>query len=87
MVELRERAGLAGETVGEGGVVAKRAREDFQCDEAVEGFLAGLVNHAHAAAPEELDNLKLRETRRQLFGGGWGERGRLGLGLARRAGG
>jgi len=73
MVELGEGAGLAGETVGEGGIVAEGAGEDFQRDEAVELALARAIDRAHAAAPDDLENLQLRELARQLGGGRRGE--------------
>ena len=56
VVELGHGVGFAGETLGKaacGGVAAHFGGEDFEGDEAVEGFLAGLVDGAHAAAAEE----------------------------------
>ncbi len=67
MAELRQQLGLAGETFGEARVALALGGEDLDRDEAVEGFLAGLVNDAHAAAPETLDDLELRKLARDLL--------------------
>ena len=68
MVQRGQRLGLAGEPLGELRVPHALRREQFQRDEAVQGFLPRLVNHAHAAAPETFQNFKLRKVRGDLFG-------------------
>jgi len=77
VVEGGEGAGFASEAFGELGVVDAFGGEELEGDEAVEGFLPGLVNDAHAAAAEEFEDLELGKVggnlvRRQgrLGGGG-----------------
>ncbi len=85
VVEAGQGLGLAGEALGEGGVGAALGGEELEGDEAAEGFLAGLVNHAHAAAAEAGKDLQLGEMRGDLLdrgrgGGGRGGFGKVGLG-------
>ena len=68
MAEHGQRTGLAGEPLGKGGLAADRRREDFQGHQPIEVFLPGLVDHAHPAPADKLDDFKLGEQRRQ-FGG------------------
>ena len=68
------------------GSLADLRGEDFEGDEAVEGFLAGLVDGAHAAAAEECEDVEFGEERGE-FGRGRGasrrEFGGLGFGVRR----
>ena len=80
MAEHGHRPGLAGEPLGEGGVLADLGREDFQRHEPVEPLLPGLVDHAHAAAADQLQNLQIGEIGRQF-----GRRGRHAVGRCRAA--
>ena len=50
------------------GVAHALRREQFERDEAVQGFLPRLIDHAHAAAPEAFQDFQLRKMRRDLFG-------------------
>ena len=63
------------------GSLADLRREDFERHQPVEPFLAGLVNHAHAATAYQFQDLQIGEIGRQL-----GRRGRsiAGCRLARR---
>lgn len=77
MVQPREHAAFAVEAFGEQGVLREFVGQKLQRDEAVEVRLAGLEDEAHAAAPDEFEDFKLRE------GGGDAFEGRY---LARRRG-
>ena len=68
MVQCRQRLRLARESFGKFRVIHAFRREQFQGDEAVQGFLPRLVNHAHAAASETFENFELRKMRGNLFG-------------------
>ena len=68
MVQPGQRLGFAGEALGKGRVAANARRQDFQGRDPVEFLLPDLIDHAHAATAKDLQNLKLREMRRQ-FGG------------------
>ena len=68
MVQRRERLRLAREAFGELRVAHALRREEFQRDEAVQGFLPRLIDHAHAAASEAFENFELRKMRGDLFG-------------------
>ena len=73
MAEHGHRPGFAGKTFGEGRVAGDRGREDLQRHEPIEAFLPGLVDHAHPALADELQDLQLRELSGQLFGRWRGE--------------
>ena len=70
MAEHGHRPGLAGEPLGKGRVLADLRREDFQRHQPIEPFLPGLVDHAHAAAAHQFQDLQVREMGRQLGGRG-----------------
>ena len=72
MVQPRERAALAIETLGEVRVVRERVRQQLERDEAVEVRLAGLEHEAHAAAPDQFNDLELGKGDGEAF-----ERGNL----------
>src|SRR5205823_3764351 len=68
VVEAGEGVGFGGEAGGEpplilrgGGVLGELWGEDFEGDDAVEGFLAGFVDGAHAAAAEEGEEVEVGE--------------------------
>ena len=61
MIQPRQRAGLAVETLDERRVAAELRQHDFQRDNAVELLLPRLVNNTHPALPEHLENLELRK--------------------------
>ena len=61
MIELGERLSLAGEAGGKGRFLADAGREDFQRDNAVQFYLPGLVNGAHAALADEFEDFELRK--------------------------
>ena len=82
VIEPGEDAGLAVEAFLEGGVGCPRSwPEDLQGDEAVELGLAHLVNRAHAAGPDQFEDLEVRELRRHL--GDFGRRRPRGRGTGR----
>ncbi len=68
VVELRQRARLAGKARDE--IRRERIdwRQDFQRDESIELNLPRLVNDAHPAAPEQFEDLELRQLLRHLRG-------------------
>ena len=78
MIELRERAGFAGEALGEIQVAAGPRRENFQRDEAVQRRLARLVNRAHAAFADEFEDFELRKKFGEVGNRGRHERRRAG---------
>ena len=61
MVEPGQRLGLAREPLGKARVLLLLAGQDLQRHEAVQPRLAGLIDHAHAAAPEAFQDFQLRE--------------------------
>ena len=76
MIQLGQRLGFAGETFGKRGIIADAGRENLQRDDAVQLFLARLVNRAHAAFADEFEDFQLRKQRRE-FGNGRRIEGRL----------
>ena len=95
MVEPGEQLGFAGEAAGEAGIMLALRSEDLDGDDAVEGFLPGLVNDAHASAAQAFEDLELRKAvgdflrrrRRRGPGGIGGIEGARCHGLAHEAGG
>ena len=84
MVQTGEHAALAIEALGELRVARQRIGQELERDKAVEMRLAGLEDEAHAAAPEQFEDLQLRKgdgeafERGDLRGGGrrgFGSRG------------
>jgi len=63
MLQPRQKPGFAVESLREGRVGAVRQRQQFQGDRPVELRLPRLVNHAHSADPDQLDDLKIRKRR------------------------
>ena len=72
MQQLGQRLRFPGEPFGKRGVAADARRQHFQRDDAVELFLARLIDRAHAALADEFGDLQLRERGGQPF-----ERGRF----------
>ena len=68
VAELRERARLASEALDEIRRQRVGGRQDFQRDDAIQIELPRLVHDAHAAAPEQLEDFKLRQPSRDLGG-------------------
>ena len=66
MVQRGERLRLLHESLLERRVGDALRGEELQRDETIESFLPRLVNHAHSAAAEALENFKLRKVRRQF---------------------
>jgi hypothetical protein len=60
MVQGGERLGLPREAFGKPRFPHTLGRQEFQRDKTVQGFLARLIDHANAAAPETLEDFKLR---------------------------
>lgn len=54
VVESREHAGFAAETLGESGVARQRLGENLERDEAFELSMARFVHGAHAAGANQL---------------------------------
>ena len=75
MAQRGQRLRFAREPFGKFRVIHPFRREQFQCDQTVQGFLPRLVNHAHAAATEKFKNFELRKMRGDLFGRQRGLRG------------
>ena len=73
MQQLGQRLRLPGEPFGKRRAAADARRQHLQCNDAVELFLAGFIDRAHAALADQLDDLQLRERSGQAF-----ERGRFG---------
>ncbi len=61
VAEHGHRLGLAGKTVGEGGVLAHRGRQDLQRHQPVKVLLPGLVDHAHPTAAYQFQDLQVGE--------------------------
>ena len=68
VVEARQRAPLAREALREGRVARRIGWQHLDRHRALQPLLHGLVDRAHPAAPDELDELVLREERRELLG-------------------
>ena len=69
MIQLRQHAALAIETLGEPRVARQLVGKEFQRHKAVQIRLTRLEDVAHAAAPDEFDDFKLRERRRHALNG------------------
>ncbi len=67
MVQPRERAAFAVEALGELRIVRERIGQQLERDEAVEVRLARLEHEAHAAPPDEFEDLQLGEGHGQPF--------------------
>ena len=59
MVQAGQGAGFAVEALGETGVAGRGGRQDLQRHQAVESGLAGLIDGAHAALADELQDFEL----------------------------
>ena len=59
MAEHGHRPGLPGEPLGKGRVLADLRREDLQRHQPVKPLLPGLVDHAHAAPADQLQDLQV----------------------------
>jgi hypothetical protein len=68
MAQGRQSAGFAGEALRERRVGRAFWSKQLECNPALQGLLAGFVNHAHAAPAEARMDLELREERREFFG-------------------
>ena len=62
VLEFSQRAGLAGEALGEGRIAAEGGIEDLEGDGAVERRLADSIDETHAAAADEPEDLPLRKS-------------------------
>ena len=62
MVQPGQRPGLAGEPLGERRVLRRVGRDHLERHDPVEVLLPGLIDRAHAAAAEQLQDLELRES-------------------------
>ncbi len=76
MIERRERLGLVRETFGKLRIGHPLRREQLQRDQAAQRLLPRLIDHAHPAAPEKLDDFELRKMRRDFLRRRWRERRR-----------
>ncbi len=75
MVQAREGFGFAGESFGEGGIVADARRQYLERNETIQLFLARLINSsAHAAFADERQEFELRKQWREFGDGGRDER-------------
>ena len=77
MIQRGEGMRLLFKACGERRVVRTLGREEFERDEAIQGFLPRLVNDAHAATAKQFDDFELGEMRGEFR---WREH-RHGLGL------
>ncbi len=59
MVQTRQGAGLAVEPFGKAGIAGDRRWQYLQGNETVQGWLARLVNRAHAALADEAEDFEL----------------------------
>ena len=67
VVQAREHAALAVEAFGELRIVRERIGQQLERDEAVEVRLARLEDEAHAAAPDQFEDLQLRKSDGEAF--------------------
>ena len=67
MIQAREYAALAIEALGELWIVRERIGQQLEGDEAVEVRLPRLEDEAHAAAPDQFEDLQLRESDGETF--------------------
>ena len=75
VVEFGEGLGFVGEALGEGRIGGELRGEDFEGDDAVEGFLAGFVDGALSAAAAEGEEVEVGEIGGELIVGGRGPGG------------
>jgi hypothetical protein len=68
MIQPGQCAGLAVEAFREMRIGAQLQRQQLERDEAIQLRLPRLVDEAHAAAPDQLDDLQVREGRAQRLG-------------------
>ncbi len=61
MVEHGHCGGFALEPFGESWILPDSRGEDFERDEPIEPFLPGAIDHAHAAAADEVQDLQIGE--------------------------
>ena len=66
VAEPRHRSCFASKTFGKGRVVAKIRSDQFYCDKSVELFLLCLIDNAHPASRDLVDNLEFRKQSCQL---------------------
>src|SRR5947199_3770629 len=75
MVEPGQRPGLTGKAISKRAVAADAGRQNLQRDDPIEFLLPCLVNRAHAATADKLDDLELRKFLGKLGNGrrveGW----------------
>jgi hypothetical protein len=67
MIQRGERLRLALKVPGELLIIRPFRCEQFQRDESVQQFLPCLIDHAHAATAQALDDIQLREVRREFI--------------------
>ena len=63
MVQPGQRLGFAGEAFGKARVVPDARRQDLERHDAVQLLLPRLIDRAHAAAADELEDFELRKLR------------------------
>ena len=68
MIQPGQRLGFPGKPLGKRRVTANARRQDLQRRYPVQFLLADLIDHSHAAPTQDLQNLELREMRRQFRG-------------------
>ena len=66
MTELGERPRFAQEALGEGRILTSFRRQDLERDDAVQLALTGLVYRPHPSLAEQLQDLQLGKSARQV---------------------
>ena len=84
VVELGKGFGFAGEPFGKGRVPPDVRRQNFQRDDAVQFFLPGFIDCAHAALADKSQNFELREMGDEFCNRGRDKAGWLSAGVRSR---
>ena len=69
MIEPRHSSGFAGKAFREQIIASEFTGQDLECDYSIELFLSSFEDAAHAAGPEQFQNLQVRELFREFFDG------------------
>ena len=68
MIQMGQRPGLAGESLGEGRIAADLGGQNLDRHDAIQPALPGLVNGPHPAFAEQLEKIEQRKASRKLLG-------------------
>jgi hypothetical protein len=87
MIEAGEDASFTIEPLGKGGIGSEGLREKLESHHAVELGLTGLIDDAHAALSDEIEDFEMREGGGDGLHGRWWVLGRRLAGIGRAGGG